>query len=417
MSRRTAFIVGACALALLLAIAPFLPRELGGKDDDQGALAPQAAQQPLVTQAPVAGEVTPDLQAEIDRVVADGQRQPKGRLTPRQLVASQVRCATFEQQTYCLGSGWTHQSESEVRARTVVAARTIAARPAPTESTGDLDSLAALQQRAMMNPRERARAERRELTDAARSVAKIWALRQDLEGAQLPDGFLDRHPEAAASQEEIAARTVAPAAGPSKDARPVRVAKGYDDYSQRATVLNPKQVADQTRSYWCGPTAMQMIAWGWDDKSRSQTTWANRLGTTSSGTAITEMVRVVNRYTGWDGDKYAGNYITLDISNYSYAKWYLLLMRHFEDYKAPVVLHPILLKKYYPYLDDDASGHFQAGRGYDKNGNKSDRISFFEPWNQQRFDPSEPYIERVQWRSGYRSYRANQAHFQHNIGV
>ena len=63
------------------------------------------------------------------------------------------------------------------------------------------------------------------------------------------------------------------------------------------------------------------------------------------------------------------------------------------------------------------SGHFQAGRGYDKRGKKPDLVSYFEPWNQQRFDPSEPYIDRVQWRLGYRSYRANEAHFQHNIGV
>jgi hypothetical protein len=92
-------------------------------------------------------------------------------------------------------------------------------------------------------------------------------------------------------------------------------------------------------------------------------------------------------------------------------------MRHIVDYKAPVVLHPILLKKYYPYLDDDASGHFQVGRGYDKRGRKPLALGYFEPWNQQRFDPSEPYIDRVQWRTAYKSFRANQDHFQHNIGV
>ena len=85
--------------------------------------------------------------------------------------------------------------------------------------------------------------------------------------------------------------------------------------------------------------------------------------------------------------------------------------------RSPVVLHPILLKKYYPYLDDNASGHFQVGRGYDKKGTKSDLIGYFEPWNQQRFDPSEPAIPRVQWRQAYKSYRANQDHRQHNIGV
>ena len=42
------------------------------------------------------------------------------------------------------------------------------------------------------------------------------------------------------------------------------------------------------------------------------------------------------------------------------------MARHIVDYRAPVVLHPILLARYYPYLDDDGSGHFQVGRGYQK---------------------------------------------------
>jgi hypothetical protein len=162
---------------------------------------------------------------------------------------------------------------------------------------------------------------------------------------------------------------------------------------------------------------MQMIAWGWKKVDKGQAHWADRLGTTTSGTAITDMVRVVNESTGWDRPDHAGPYITLDIGDYSFHQWKLLLMRHIVDYKAPVVLHPILLKRYYPYLDDDASGHFQVGRGYDRLGSRPTAIGYFEPWNQQRFDPSEPYIERVQWRRAYRSYRANEAHFQHNIGV
>jgi hypothetical protein len=81
------------------------------------------------------------------------------------------------------------------------------------------------------------------------------------------------------------------------------------------------------------------------------------------------------------------------------------------------VLHPVLHRAYYPYLDDDASGHFQVGRGYDKNGGRPLLLGYFEPWNQQRFDPSEPAIARVQWRQAYKSYRANQDHAMHNVGV
>jgi hypothetical protein len=239
-------------------------------------------------------------------------------------------------------------------------------------------------------------------------VAKVVLLRHQLLGEPLPDGFLARHPEARATTDNTATTTTSARTSSSK---------GFKDYPRRDTVLNTKQVRAQRTTYWCGPASMQMIAWGWSGTQRSQDYWADQLGTTTSGTAISDMVRVVNSSTGWDRASRAGSYVSLDIGDYSYGMWKLLLMRHIVDYRAPVVLHPILLKRYYSYLDDDASGHFQVGRGYDKNGDRPNQIGYFEPWNQQRFDPSEPYISRVQWRSAYKSYRANQAHFQHNIGV
>ncbi|MCW2792980.1 MAG: hypothetical protein JWO76_2078 [Nocardioides sp.] len=437
MPRPRSIAIGAVgAFALLLAVTPFIPR--GGGDD--GSMVPSGEQQYGALQpARTAGlgVVTPDLQAEIDRVV--GQGRTLGRLSPRQttdsLVAGLVRCADFEGQRYCLGTGWTESTQDQVQARAAVAARRISARPSTTISTGDLDLLGALRRTASLSPEARAAAETAELTRAARSVAKVWLLRHDIEGVALPPGFLTEHPEAAVSAPAAAkpsatptgsatpsptktpTKTPSPSATPSPLASSTPPPKTRGDYPRRATVLNPKQVAQQQRTYWCGPGAMQMIAWGWKQKDLGQAHWASKLGTTTSGTAITDMVRVVNSSTGWDGQKYAGPYITLDISNYTYKKWLLLQMRHIVDYRAPVILHPILLKKYYPYLDDDASGHFQAGRGYDKRGKKPTQLGYFEPWNQQAFDPSEPYISRVQWRDAYKSYRANQAHFQHNIGV
>ena len=114
---------------------------------------------------------------------------------------------------------------------------------------------------------------------------------------------------------------------------------------------------------------------------------------------------------------HAGPYVVLDISDFTFKQWYRLMMRHVHDYQAPVVLHPVLLKQYYPYLDDDASGHFQVGRGFDQDPDGNRKIGYFEPWDQSRFDPSEPAIDRVQWRNAYKSYRANLDHFQHNVGV
>lgn len=376
------------ALVLLLAVAPFVPR---GGDDDDGAIAPSGRQGYGARPAAVVGlgAVTPEAAAEIDRVLASPGH---GR------VAAGARCAEFEGQRYCLGTGWTTATPAQVQARTDAAAGRVTGRRAVTETTGDLDA-AALQRR----PRS-TRAARAELIAAARSVAKVWVLRHELQGVPLPDGFLDRHPEARATPGAIGrggltARTAA---------------KAYPD---RAVVLKPSQVASQETTYWCGPTTMQMIGWGWKGTPLAQSEWARRLGTTTSGTGITDMVRVVNGSTGWDGEDHAGPYVVLDIGDWTFAQWTQLIKRHIASYRAPVVMHPVLRKQFFPYLDDDASGHFQVGRGYVKKPGKPVQVSYFEPWDQQRFDPSEPAISRVQWRSAYKSYRANLAHFQRNIGV
>ena len=354
MSRTRWVVAGACAVlvATLAVAAPLLPR---GDDRGDGAVRPATA---------------PLAEAEIERVLAEGDvRVPPG-ADVATLVRALVRCANFGAERYCLHLGWTDRSEGAVR-RAAVRAATY--RAAGSEQTGDLPLAAELRGAAGLPLPERRAAERRELTLAAAAAGKASAVDQ---------------------------RT-----------------KTIKDYPRRGVVLDPAEVTEQRRSYWCGPTSMQMIHWGWHHSKRSQGYWADRLGTTTSGTSISSIVEQVNATTGWDRDSRAGPYIVLDVSGWSFRDWMLLQIRHIVDYRAPVVLHPILLKRFYPYLDDDASGHFQVGRGYDKRGDRPTTLGYFEPWNQQRFDPSEPYIARVQWRMAYRSYRANLAHPHQNIGV
>lgn len=384
MSRTRWIVVG--ALALLLTATLFVPR---GGDDDDGAITPSGQQEYAARPAAAAGlgRVTPAARAEIDRVLAaSSQRRTAGTAT----------CAEFEGQRYCLGAGWTESSPQQVGERQAQAARQVSARRVATETTGDLDAAALLRRRT--TPAQ----DRAELTAAARSVAKVWLLRHEVQGEPLPEGFLEDHPEARATR-TTAMRTTA--------------TDGPASYPAKAAIMNPKQVASQTRTYWCGPTAMQMIGWGWKGTPIRQDEWARRLRTTTSGTSIWDMVRVVNGSTGYDRTDHAGPYIVLDIGDWTYREWSTLLMRHIASYQAPVVLHPILHKRFFPYLDDDASGHFQAGRGYTQRPGRPTKISYFEPWDQSRFDPSEPAIRRVQWREAYKSFRANKAHFQHNIGV
>jgi hypothetical protein len=403
---RTALTAG-LALVVLVVAAMLVPSGDGPGDGTRDGAARPATEQSSTTYvaregAPGPGTISEQDRAAIEELLAHSPRSVQAR-RPAALARELVRCTTFEGQQYCLGIGWTDADPQAVQAR-VARTRPYNAHAVSTESTGDLSTAALLEQRAAMPADERLAVERAELAAAAGSVAKVVLLRHQILGEPLPAGFLDRHPEARAPASKAATTTSTKT-------------KGLKDYPRRSKVLNWKQIREQRTTYWCGPTTMQAIAWGWQGKRRSQAHWADRLGTTSSGTAISEIVRVVNKATGYDREKYAGKYIVLDISDWSFKKWLLLQMRHIEDYRAPVVLHPILLKKFYPYLDDDASGHFQVGRGYDKNGKKPAKLGYFEPWNQQRFDPSEPYIARVQWRRAYQSYRANQAHPHQNIGV
>jgi hypothetical protein len=398
-------------LALLLALLPFIPRDGGGDNGAIRTTSDRTASGPLVAGY---GTVTAKYRATIDRVVADARTTaPLSRATsPRTLVDTVVRCATFEGQRYCLGSGWTDDSRAEVRQGMLTSLRHQADRRSPVTTTGDLSAYDELRERAAMSPAARAAADRAELTEAARSVAKVWLLRHQIQGVPLPEGFRARHPEVRRAVLTTDQRT-----GSVGEASGHHRWKRWRKYPRKGTVLDPQHVRAQHRTYWCGPTTMQMITWGWSGTKRSQAHWAHRLGTTTSGSAITAMVRVVNQDTGYDKEKYAGPYITLDIKDWSFKQWRLLMARHVVDYRAPVVLHPVLEKRFYPYLDHDGSGHFQVGRGYQKRDGKTPLLGFFEPWNQQRFHPDEPFIDRVQWRDAYKSYRANQAHFQHNVGV
>ncbi|WP_101523254.1 hypothetical protein [Nocardioides houyundeii] len=373
-----------CGLALLLAAAPFVPR-----DDEPAATAATSAAAPSASaQADwrTHGRITPAMRVEIDRVVQAGA------LTGRRSAAAEAaRCAVFAGERYCLGLGWTTASPAEVGDRLAYAAQDAGrhARQAAggrVERTGDLDAAGLLERRRRMTPTERAAADRRELEAAARAVDKVRLLRAEVQGRPLPDGTLGR----------------------PKKAR---------EHARRASILTSRRSREQNQVYWCGPATAQSIAWGWRKRRQDQRVWAKRLGTTRAGTAITDLVRVVNNNTGYDRNAYADDYVVLDIDDFTFRQWFRLMMRHIEDYRAPVVLHPVLEKRFYPYLDDDASGHFQVGRGFQRTGDGDPQLGYFEPWNQQRFDPSEPFIARNQWHSAYQQYRANRAHFQHNVGV
>src|SRR6478735_11984447 len=294
MSRRRTIAIG--SLALVLLGAPFLP-----DGDTPPALETAAVPGVSLTDATAGeGAVTPAMRAQIDAVLAEGRtatRTTAGtRLRPAALVRSQVRCADFEGQRYCLHAGWTDSTEDEVVSELAGNATSESSRSAYREETGDLSLTAQLRRRAALGPAARAAADRAELTEAARSVAKVWLLRHQIQGVPLPEGFLARHPEVrtGATSGTTTARTT------SSTTTSGAARKTARDYPESARILRNDEVAEQTRTYWCGPTSMQMIAWGWSHQRHTQQYWANQLGTTSQGTSISAMVSVTNARTGWD---------------------------------------------------------------------------------------------------------------------
>lgn len=287
-------------------------------------------------------------------MVQEGRDQDRA-LSSASIAENEVRCAELDGQRYCLHFGWTHKTENAVVAD-------VASTPVVTgEPTGDLSLPDHVAQHAALSELAQARLEREELEDAPSNAI------------ELPERF---------------------------------------------AIFADSRIRQQNTTYYCGPASFQSIEWNWDLDMQGQDNWAGDLGTTGAGTAITAMVRETNQHTGWDNSQHAGTYVVLDISSYSFSQWYSLNYRHTYNYRAPVILHPQLLTQYFPYLDDNGSGHFQVGRGYDfNNGPGVNQIGYFEPWNQAKFDPSERFIPRVQWRSAMNSYRANRAHPAKNIGV
>ena len=345
-----------------------------------------------------ANKITPAMKREIARVVDTGRRAST-RVTPsssaRALAGAQIRCATFESQRYCLRYGWTKRTAADLQRDLVQ--REARAKVAGHKS-GDASILDSLRTHARMAPRAQVRADRAELRQAARATAKVLDLRHDIDGTPYPKGFFARHPEVERTAASASKRR----------------------YPKRYYVMNWRHTRQQNRSYWCGPTTMQLIAWGWHGgkKPKTQKTWARRLGTTTSGTSIGQMVRGVNKYTGYDKKRFAGRYIVLDISGYKYGKWLRLHKRHYSKYRAPIVTHPVLKARYFDYMQGwSGSGHFQVGRGYNNRGKNPATIGLFEPYNPRRFNSSAPYVARLQYHRAYQGFLANKAHPQQNIGV
>lgn len=365
----------------------------------EAAVPNEVSQQPP---SPTPGQIAREIDRVVDEVRANSAARTMARSTKDKLrdrVNDTFRCVEFLSGVrYCLNYGWTTTTEREVRADMLSSARQESALKAPVASTGDLSILAMLDQTSEMSTHERVTSVRSDLKEAAEGIDSFLKT-EELRTLLTPTSVKSR----AASSAGIAAT-------PRK--QPV----------QESGKILKDRVVEQEHAYWCGPATIQMMAWNWGKhKKVSQPTWAKRLGTTKSGTSIHAMVKLINKdpqLSKWvkkQGKKYEAR----NIEKHTFPQWYALNVNHYDKYGTPVILHPLLLKKYFPYLDKDSGGHFQLGRGWDFDSHtaKSEKLLYYEPFNPRRFNPERRFVARKQKRIATSSFKANKAHFQHNIGV
>jgi hypothetical protein len=262
-----------------------------------------------------------------------------------------ARCGVFDGATYCLHVGW----EDTALTKEELAARVAAEAPDPGEGDpGEPAFVTELRAWAAKPFEDRILAEQAELTEALAGLGKVKYFEYTLAGQPLPADFYQKYPEV----QEWAGTTAA--------ATPLV-----------ANTITTAKTLKQTVSYWCGPTTMSIMAWNdpGGDKGHVPSTWANRLGTTSSGTSITEMVRVTNRYLTWDNR--VGPYVTLGISGYTLTKFRRLIVSHTGLKHAPIILHPKWKASLNPF-GRTTKGHFDVGAGYDLRDGK-DLVVIAEP--------------------------------------
>ena len=315
---------------------------------------------------------------------------------------SMLRCFKLDTENYCLGLGFVDKLPTGAQLQSLVSPPTLrAADEAGVEQdipTGDLTPADFVAQRAAMPKSTRVAAELDEMQAAWNGREKARELRE-LVAAQTPPVNPETPSDepttqATATPTSTATPTATPTATatvvPTRTAPTVAPSKPVPSAPQTpaAPVKTPASAyimkgfqTSQEKGYWCGPATFQSIDWADDNQKDTQASWAKDLGSTTGGTAISAMVKQTNVKTAWP--KSAGTYVVQNVSDWNAQTFFTVHQKHLGVYKAPVIEHVQLLKRYFPYLAFNHSGHYQVGRGYDKaNGT----IAIFEVFNERRFN-------------------------------
>lgn len=295
--------------------------------------------------------------SEVDAVVAASPSDATLRAAnDADLIDLAVRCVPIDTETYCLHRGW----DSQGTASSALANAKQAAVRGETagEGSGDMSLLTYLKGWAKLPYTQRVALERQELNDAKLAVGKVVYFDAMINGGKLPADYATRYPAMAAWAG--VGGTVQPMDAPG------HYSCTYPDGYELCYVMTGAYFKKQETGYYCGPTAMQGIAWNNPSGGiyKDQSAWASILGTTqANGTYIGSIASAINSYTTWDD--YAGSYVVVSISTWTDSQWQSLFVTHVQNKKSPVLLHPRFTGTNSSYYRGRTSGHFNVGRGFD----------------------------------------------------
>ncbi|WP_238173798.1 C39 family peptidase [Kribbella speibonae] len=305
--------------------------------------------------------------------------------------ASMLRCFKLDTENYCLGLGFVSQVPTGAQRHALMTEPTLrAADETGTEqdiATGDLTPAAFVAERAALPKSRRVTAELDEMQAAWNGREKARELRE-LAETQTPPPNPEPTPEAPPAPTPTSTPTstptptrTAPTLGPSTPVTSSPSTPVAPVVAPASAYIMKGFQTSQDKGYWCGPATFQSIDWADDNQKDTQASWAKDLGSTTSGTAISAMVKQTNLKTAWP--KSAGTYIVQNVADWNTQTFFTVHQKHLGVYKAPVIEHVQLLKRYFPYLAFNHSGHYQVGRGYDK---AKGTIAIFEVFNERRFN-------------------------------
>jgi outer membrane biosynthesis protein TonB len=334
---------------------------------------------------------------------------------------SMLRCFKLDAENYCLGLGFVDEVPTGAQLESLMNPATVRADGVEQDiDTGDLTPAALVEQRSALPKSVRVTAELDEMQAAwagrekardLRLLAQAGSTDESTAAGHTPPDTREATPAATAGTTSAATppsfpaptgkptQTLGPAptTDPTRTTAPKPTAKPTQPTQPPAPKPKPttqKPVAypasayimqgfqtSQEKGYWCGPATFQSIDWADDDQKDTQASWAKDLGSTTGGTAISAMVRQTNAKTAWP--KTAGAYVVQNVKHWNAQTFFAVHQKHIAVYKAPVIEHVQLLKRYFPYLAFNHSGHYQVGRGYDMN---KGTIGIFEVFNERRFN-------------------------------